>query len=120
MERLLYDRASKEQNRPASSNDFDDELQQRPRLLEEQLLKVLKNCQKVDVLLITGMREEAAIASFSYPVPGGKLLEIGFVASKETRQNPRGCQDDNGCDNKYNKDVKHNGERPCLIFENDM
>ncbi|KAM0716828.1 hypothetical protein Q7P37_007631 [Cladosporium fusiforme] len=120
LHRLLHDRAFKEQHRPALSAYFHRKLQQRPRLLEEQFLQVMKKCKNVDVLLITGMREEAPVAAYSHLVQGGRLLEVRVEASKETRQDRRGCQSDDCRDGKYNEDGKRNNDRPCLMFNNDM
>lgn len=86
LERLLHDRTFKEQHRPALSKYFHEKLQKRPRLLEEQFLRVLNNSQDVDVLLITGMRDEAPVASYSHLGPGSRVLEVRVEASRKTRQ----------------------------------
>jgi len=128
LNRLLWDRAYKEQHRPALTTFFQGQVRQRPRLPEEHFLNVVYGAVDVDVLLITGMRDEAPVAALSHLVPDSRLLEIRVKASEETRRIRRGCQgdDDDGDDNKDSKD-SNNGRsnltaldyRPSLIFDND-
>ncbi|KND88035.1 Adenine phosphoribosyltransferase [Tolypocladium ophioglossoides CBS 100239] len=124
LERLLWDRAYKEQHRPALSTYFQGQVQQRPQLPEEHFLKVVYEAVDVDVLLITGMRDEAPVAALSHLVRGSRLLEVSVRASKETRQVRRGGQgggedvDDNK-DNKGNKVYKDNNNCPTFIFNNE-
>ncbi|RYP85620.1 hypothetical protein DL770_005011 [Monosporascus sp. CRB-9-2] len=132
--RLLRDRVYKEQHRPALTKFFQGQLRQRPRLPEEHFLNVVHGAVGVDVLLITGMRDEAPIAALSHLVPDSRLLEVRVKASEETRRVRRGCHggDDDGDNNKDNKDntdikdikndrsnLKALDYRPCLIFDND-
>jgi len=128
LNRLLRDRAYKEQHRPALTTFFQGRLQQRPRLPEEHFLNVVYGAADVDVLLITGMRDEAPVAALSHLVPDSRLLEIRVKASEETRQVRRGCYggDDDSDNNKDNKDSNNSGSnltaldyRPSLIFDND-
>ncbi len=70
-------------------------MRQRPRLLEEHFLNVVYSAADVNVLLITGMRDEAPVAAFSHLVPDSRLLEIYVKASKETRQVCRECYGSN-------------------------
>ncbi|BCR85816.1 uncharacterized protein ACHE_21274A [Aspergillus chevalieri] len=124
LHRLLQDRAYKEQHRPALTAFFQGQVQRRPRLPEEHFLDVVYGAVDVDVLLITGMRDEAPVAALSHLVPYSRLLEIRVKANKETRRARRGCEsgDDDGDDNKDN-----NGRskltaleyQPSLIFDND-
>lgn len=128
LNRLLCDRAYKEQHRPALTTFFQGQVRQRPRLPEEHFLNVVYGAADVDVLLITGMRDEAPVAAFSHLVPDSRLFEVRVKASEETRRVRRGCHggDDDGGDNKDSKD-KNNGRsnltasdyRPSLIFDND-
>jgi adenine phosphoribosyltransferase len=128
LNRLLRDRAYKEQHRPALTTFFQGQVRQRPRLPEEHFLNVVYGAGDVDVLLITGMRDEAPVATLSHLVPDSRLLEIRVKASEETRRIRRGCHggDDDGNDNKDNKDSNNGGSNltaldyhPCLIFNND-
>ncbi|CAI7604860.1 unnamed protein product [Penicillium glandicola] len=122
LNRLLRDRVYKEQHRPALTTFFHGQLRDRPRLAEENFLDVVHGARDVDVLLITGMRDEAPEAAFSHLVPHSRLLEVRVKASKETRRARRGCLDD-GVDDEDNNDgrpkPKPLGYRPSLIFIND-
>ncbi|RDL36265.1 uncharacterized protein BP5553_06877 [Venustampulla echinocandica] len=124
LNRLLWDRAYKEQHRPALTTFFQGQARQRSRLPEEHFLNVVYSAADVDVLLITGMRDEAPVAALSHLVPDSRLLEIRVKASEETRQVRRGCYGSNN--NSDNKDSNNSGSnltaldyRPSLIFDND-
>ncbi|KAH7176408.1 phosphoribosyl transferase domain protein [Dactylonectria macrodidyma] len=122
LERLLKDRAYKEQHRPALTAFFESQVQQRPRLPEEHFLNIVYSAMDVDVLLVTGMRDEAPVAVLSHLVPGSRLIEVRVQATRETRLVRRVCDDD-GDDN---KDSNYDGfnstaldYRPNFIFDND-
>ncbi|KAH8434459.1 uncharacterized protein LDX57_012106 [Aspergillus melleus] len=96
---LLRDRAYKEKHRPALTKSFQDQVQHRPSLPEEHFLDLVHSNLDVDVLLITGMRDEAPVASFSHLVPEKRLLEIRVECSQKTRRIRRACHgDDNDGD----------------------
>ena len=125
LSRLLWNRAYKEKHRPALTTFFQEQARQRPRLPEEHFLNVVYGAVDVDVLLVTGMRDEAPVAALSHLVLDSRLLEVQVQASKQTRRIRRGCHgdDDDGDDN---KDSNNSGStltaldyRPSLIFEND-
>ncbi|KAI1136306.1 phosphoribosyl transferase domain protein [Hypoxylon sp. FL0543] len=134
--RLLRDRAYKEQHRPALTAFFQDQVQQRPRLLEEHFLNVVHGAADVDVLLITGMRDEAPVVALSHLVPDSRMLDVRVKASKETRRIRRECHsvdgggNDDGEDNSddKNEDEKNYDKsnltaldyRPSLTFDNDV
>lgn len=124
LNRLLRDRAYKEQHRPALTAFFQGQVHHRPRLLQEHFLNVVYGAVDVDVLLITGMRDEAPVAALSHLVPYSRLLEVRVKASKETRRDRRGCDggDDDGDDNKENNNGRSKltalEYRPNLIFDN--
>jgi adenine phosphoribosyltransferase len=120
LRRLLWDRAYKEQHRPTLTKYFENKVRRRPQLLEEQFLQVVENGADMDVLLITGMRDEAPVASYSHLVPDSRLLEVHVEASKYTRQVRRGRQDDGGEDGKDCKGGKDCNEHPSFNFNNDM
>lgn len=82
---LLWDRAYKEQHRPALTAFFQEQARRRPRLPEEHFLDVVHGAADVDVLFITGMRDEAPVAAFSHLVPGSRLLEVHVQASAQAR-----------------------------------
>ncbi|KAK5133839.1 hypothetical protein LTR08_007170 [Meristemomyces frigidus] len=117
LERLLRDRAYKEQHRPALTTYFQDQVRQRPRLPEEHLLDVVHDAA-VDVLFITGMRDEAPVAALSHLVPDSRLLEVSIKASRETRRARRGCQGGDG-DRNDNDSKEDSNDRPSLVFSND-
>lgn len=115
LSRLLLDRAYKEQHRPALTSFFEKQTRQRPRLPEETFLDVVNGAVDADVLLITGMRDEAPVAAFSHLVPESRLLEVHVQASEQTRQVRRGTKDSTNSGSKLTVLDYH----PSLIFEND-
>ncbi|KAL3418708.1 phosphoribosyl transferase domain protein [Phlyctema vagabunda] len=128
LKRLLGDRIYKEQHRPALTSFFQDQVRQRPRLPEEHFLNVVRDGEGVDVLLITGMRDEAPVTTFSPLVPRSRLLDIHVQASEETRCIRRGTHSgaDNGNHSKNSKDSNHGQSkvttldyRPSLTLDND-
>ncbi|PGG96409.1 adenine phosphoribosyltransferase [Helicocarpus griseus UAMH5409] len=126
LNRLLRDRSYKEQHRPALTTFFEDQVRRQPRLPEEHFLSVVHNAMDVDVLLITGMRDEAPIVELSHLVPDSKLLEVRVEVSEHMRWarqsyyggNSNGEDDDNK-DNSGKPNPKALGYRPSLIFNND-
>ncbi|KAJ5958393.1 Higher eukaryotic phosphomevalonate kinase [Penicillium vulpinum] len=126
LDRLLRDRAYKEKHQPALTAFFQNQVQHRPCLPEEHFLNAVNSARDVDVLLITGMRDEAPVAAFSHLVPDSRLLEICVQASKEMRRARRGCHegddntDDSGKDNSNRPKPKPLDYRPSLIFNNDL
>lgn len=125
LSRLLGDRAYKEQHRPALTAFFQKQVRQRHPLPEEHFLNVVYGAVDVDVLLITGMRDEAPVAALSHLVPDSRLLEVQVRASEQTRRIRRGCHggDGDGADNKNSNNSGSNvtalDYRPSLIFHND-
>lgn len=123
--RLLGDRAYKEQHRPALTKYFQDQVCQRPRLPEEHFLNVVYGAEDVDVLLITGMRDEAPVATLSHLVPDSRLLEVHVQASEQTRKSRQECyggdnSDDGSKDNSKSRSSSTALEyRPSLIFDNE-
>ncbi|RAL59880.1 hypothetical protein DID88_000507 [Monilinia fructigena] len=73
LNRLLSDRAYKEQHRPALTKFFQDQVRQRPQLPAEHFQDVVESAAGFDVLFITGMRDEAPVAAFSHLVPGCRV-----------------------------------------------
>ncbi|NKB16270.1 MAG: hypothetical protein HC774_04350 [Sphingomonadales bacterium] len=120
LSRLLRNRAYKEQHRPAVTKFFQEQMRQRPRLPEEHFLNLVYGAVDVDVLLITGMRDEAPVAAFSHLVPDSRLLEVRVQASEQTRRARRGCHssDDNDS-NKCRSNLTAVDYRTSLIFDND-
>ncbi|RFU80835.1 phosphoribosyl transferase domain [Trichoderma arundinaceum] len=128
---LLNDRAYKEQHRPALTAFFQDQVRQRPRLPEEHFLNVVYSAVDVDVLFITGMRDEAPVAALSHLVPDSRLLEVRVKARQETRWARRGphggANGDSGHfkHNRENNGINGNSDSvkidwcPSLILDND-
>ncbi|KAJ3455575.1 hypothetical protein MRS44_017057 [Fusarium solani] len=111
LDRLLRDRAYKEQHRPALTTFFQSQVRQRPQLPEEHFLNVLYEAVDADVLLITGMRDEAPVSTLSHLVPDSRLLE-GY------RDGGDGKNDSKDSDNSRPNPAVLN-YCPTLIFEND-
>lgn len=122
LSRLLSCRRYKEHHRPALTEFYRKRVRQQPQMLKEQFLNVVHDAMDVDVLLITGMRDEAPVATLSYLMINSRLLEVHVQASEETRRIRRGClmdDDGDGC-NRKELDVTALTYRPNLIFDNDM
>ncbi|CAG9942283.1 unnamed protein product [Clonostachys rosea f. rosea IK726] len=129
LNRLLCDRGYKEQHRPALTQFFHEQVQTRPQLPEDQFVRVVRNASDVDVLFITGMRDEAPVATFSQLVPNSKLLELRVQAKEDTRRARREFQDNNGVHcGSWIPDKIHDDEskstvpsyRPDLVMNNDI
>lgn len=128
LKRLIWDRGYKEQHRPDLTMFFQHQVQQRPQLLEEHFLSVVCGAKDVDVLLITGMRDEAPVTGLSHLVPGSRLIEVCVTASEDTRHLRRGSHinhDDDGDKKSYNGKIKSEPSlaardySPSLVFDND-
>ncbi|KAL1873191.1 hypothetical protein Daus18300_004010 [Diaporthe australafricana] len=119
--RLLWDRAYKEQHRPALTAFFQEQARRRPQLPEEHFLDVVSGAAAVDVLFITGMRDEAPVVAFSHLVPGSRLLEVHIQASGKKRRIRRSGH--HGADNVNNEDSTDDPtalyHHPSLTFNND-
>ncbi|RBR26228.1 uncharacterized protein FIESC28_01011 [Fusarium coffeatum] len=92
LDALLRDRAYKEQHRPALTAFFKEQMRQQPRLPEKHFLDMVSEAADMDVLVITGMRDEAPTATLSHLVPNSRLLDIRVTASEKTRQARRKFQ----------------------------
>jgi adenine phosphoribosyltransferase len=109
LERLLCDRGYKEQHRLALTAFFQDQVRRRPRLPEEHFLSEVYGAVDVDVLIITGMRDEAPVAALSHLVPDSRLIEVRVEISEEMRRTGR-----------YTKSNSTAADyRPNLTFTND-
>ncbi|KAL4868422.1 hypothetical protein BDV12DRAFT_209237 [Aspergillus spectabilis] len=114
LNRLLRDRSYKEEHRLAMTTFFENQVRHRPQLPEDHFLKVVYDAAEVDVLVITGMRDEAPVASFSHWVPDSRLLEVRVITSENMRRARRGCHDgDDEAGDTDNKDYQ-----PSLTFNN--
>jgi adenine phosphoribosyltransferase len=125
LNRLFWDRTYKEQHRPALTSYFQDQVRQRPQLPEEHFLSAVHGATGFDVLFITGMRDEAPVASLSHLVPRSRLLEVCVKINEKTRYARKvHVEVEDVVRNKSNENGKANSvaldNRPNLIFSNDM
>ncbi|KAI1132343.1 phosphoribosyl transferase domain protein [Nemania abortiva] len=131
LDRLLHDRAYKEQHRSALTAFFENQVEKQPYLLEEHFLNVVRSASVddlADVIIITGMREDAPVAMLSYFMPATRLLEVRIQASEEARRfrgGGKGNRQNEKGSNKNQKD-NHDGSksttmnyRPDFIFNNE-
>lgn len=81
-------------------------------------MEVLYSAADVDVLFITGMRDEAPVAAFSHLVPSSRLLEVRVKANDKTREARQRYQGD-ACESENKEDGKDGSQRPNIIFNND-
>ncbi|KAL4724537.1 hypothetical protein ACLX1H_007978 [Fusarium chlamydosporum] len=130
---LLVDRAYKEHHRPALAAFFKKQMRRQPWLPEKHFLDVVSDAADMDVLVITGMRDEAPTATLSHLVSNSRLLDIRVIASEKTRQARRKCQandndgqkndgkNDNcgGNDKNYKSHSTALDYRHSLIFDNE-
>ncbi|KAI0197875.1 phosphoribosyl transferase domain protein [Astrocystis sublimbata] len=124
LDRLYWDRAYKEKHRPALTSYFQNQVRQRPRLPEEHFLNLVYGNVDVDVLFITGMRDEAPVASFSHLVSECRMLDVHIKASKRTCQTRRGCHGDDDLRDSNTDNNKPGLElldyHPSLVLDNDI
>jgi hypothetical protein len=121
LHRLLFDRAYKEEHRPALTAFFKAQVQQQPRLPEDHFETIVHSAADLDVLLITGMRDEAPVAAFSHLVPNSRLLEVYVQASEQTQQSRRECHGEcNNDSNRSGSNWKALDHHPSLIFNNEI
>ncbi|KAK7977163.1 phosphoribosyl transferase domain protein [Apiospora saccharicola] len=123
LDRLLGDRLYKEQHRDALTAFFQSQVQQNPNLPEEHFLDLLGGAVDVGVLFITGMRDEAPVATLAHLRPDCRFLDIRVQAEEATRRFRKGLPD---CDKKNlmaNDEQQSNAVgsayRPTLVFDND-
>lgn len=114
LERLLWDRTFNEEHRTALTEYFKVQVQRRPWLPKQHFLEIVHSAANIDVLLITGMRDEAPVATFSSLVPGSRLIEVHVQASEQTRHIRRGWNKDNG-----EPKLTALNDRPGLVFVNE-
>ncbi|KAK6423026.1 hypothetical protein LTR81_004283 [Elasticomyces elasticus] len=85
MTRLLQDRPYKERHRPALTKYYRNQLQQTPHFPEEHFQQLVADAIGIDVLLVTGMRDNAPVVLFSHLAPGSRVIEVRVLASREVR-----------------------------------
>ncbi|KAJ4112489.1 hypothetical protein NW768_011655 [Fusarium equiseti] len=124
LNRLLHDRDYKETHRVRLSGFYQAQLAQRPRLGQEHFLNATKSSD-VDVLFITGLREEAPVSKLWYLVANVRLIDVRIEANDETRNIHRN-RHINGTlivpEDAREVEVKvtSSEHRPCFTFSNNV
>ncbi|KAK8136113.1 hypothetical protein PG984_004053 [Apiospora sp. TS-2023a] len=106
LNRLLHDRACQEQHRLALSEFFETQLRKHPQLRENHFMNTVYEAAnlEVDVLLITGIEDEAPVATLSHLVSGSRVVEVRIQASREARDI---------------RPAESNRGRPTFVFDSD-
>ena len=130
--RLLGDRLYKEQHREALGAFFQRQVQQNPNLPHEHFLDLLPSPDDdPGVLFITGMRDEAPVATLAPLRPDCRFFDIRVEASKETRRSRRGLLEGGATDHAGKDATKSpldgdgqpnamdTGYRPSFVLRND-
>ncbi|KAH6695192.1 phosphoribosyl transferase domain protein [Plectosphaerella plurivora] len=112
LDALLQDRDYKESHRQALTTFYRDQVGQRPRIPEEHFLDAVRSASDVDVVLITGMRDDAPVANFAHLVPDTRVMEVRVYDEEDEREVPPHLLDENSMEEK--QDYK-----PCLEFKNE-
>ncbi|TGO71539.1 hypothetical protein BELL_0561g00010 [Botrytis elliptica] len=118
--RLLLDRSYKEEHRPALTKFYKKQVVDRPRLPMEHFESVVRDSGNLDVLFITGMRDEAPLTNFSHLVPDSRVLDVRVNASRMVLRARKGDHDEEI--KATNLDVPNPSNLnycPSLIFDNE-
>lgn len=104
---------------------FQEQLRQRPALLEEHFLDVVYGAVGEDVLFITGMREEAPVAALAHLVPDSRLLDVHVQANERTRKMRRDghtqtVDSDNDTESGIDIQPENLTYAPDLLFNNNQ
>lgn len=127
LERLLWDRAYKEQHRSDLTDFFQNQVQRQPQLLEKRFLDVVHGAADAHVILITGMRDEAPVATLSHLVPASRLIEVRVKAIDTVREfrqrstviNYSRCVENTKNSSKGRSTLAALNHHPSFIFDND-
>jgi adenine phosphoribosyltransferase/phosphomevalonate kinase len=125
LDRLFSDRAYKEQHRSALTEFFKRQMEQNPEILKEHFQKVVDSAEDVDVLIITGMRDEAPVATYSHLVPRKRVAEVNVRAHEQTvRIRREGYGDDRKSSGSLegrfgDRNLTATDSHPSFIFENE-
>ncbi|KAL8362969.1 hypothetical protein RB601_008979 [Gaeumannomyces tritici] len=117
--RLLMDdnRDYKEQHRAAMAAFYSAQLAARPGLPEEVFAELASSVGTAEVLFVTGMRDEAPVATRAHLVPWARVIEVRVAATPELLAMRRGV---------HAATTVNGGPtvapppdwRPCLVFDN--
>ncbi|EEP80673.1 conserved hypothetical protein [Uncinocarpus reesii 1704] len=117
LKRLLQDRAYKAQHRSALTDFFQNQVQRQPLLPEKHFLDVVHDAADANVILITGMRDEAPVATLSRLVPASRLIEVRIKATDTARElRGESTVKDSSKDRSTLTALNHH---PSFIFDND-
>ncbi|SMR60596.1 unnamed protein product [Zymoseptoria tritici ST99CH_1E4] len=115
LKRLLEAGEYKEDHRLELTAYYKAQVQQRPQLPVEHFLDVVQQAGDVDVLFITGMRDEAPVASFAHLVSESRLIEVNVQACGESRRDRGGViAGDDAIPEQGGK------SKPTLVFRNEV
>jgi len=120
LQALLSDRTYKEQHRPALTEYFTRRVQQSAQLPVEQFLHAFQGAADADVLFITGMRDQAPVATFSHLVSNSRLLEVHVLSSQKTRNARRGYPLDENEFDRHQTHSKTMPTNPDFVFHNEL
>ncbi|KAL4912603.1 hypothetical protein BDW62DRAFT_194147 [Aspergillus aurantiobrunneus] len=127
LDRLLRDRAYKEQHRMDLTDFYQRQVKCRPQLPEEHFLSVVGSTEDADVLFVTGMRDEAPVAVFSPLVPNTQLIEINIKANAETWRTRQGCSSNDCLDRDRQRETRNATSKataldyqPHFVFHNNV
>ncbi|RBR25779.1 uncharacterized protein FIESC28_01409 [Fusarium coffeatum] len=124
LNRLLQDRDYKETHRASLSAFYQVQLEERPQLGQDHFLDAVAS-SAVDVLFITGLREEAPVSTLWHLVPNARLIDVRIEANDETRNIHRNRhmnrsfvipEDASEVEDKFTSSEY----RPCFIFNNNV
>jgi adenine/guanine phosphoribosyltransferase-like PRPP-binding protein len=103
---------------------FQQQLKGRPRLAEEHFVNAVRSAN-VDVLFITGMRDEAPVARLWHLVPDIRLVDVHVEASQKARTFRRqnlsssdSVNHGNTCDRNTTGSSSSSNYRPSFTFDN--
>lgn len=113
---LLDDRAYKEQHRAALTAYWEGQMRFRPNLPQEHFLGIVLDAPDVDVLFVTGIRDEAPVATLGHLVPHSRVIEAMVEASAEVRAGRRGIPNLEDHDEEQHSNNDRDGS--ALIFHN--
>ncbi|KAK4210635.1 hypothetical protein QBC37DRAFT_428487 [Rhypophila decipiens] len=120
LKRLLTEREYKEEHRPALTAFWEKRVGERQNLAEETFINCVYNAavDDVDVLLITGMRDEAPVAKVSHLVPNSRVVEVHVRADNETMRQRRSMMPPASSDDSFDAAPKTLNYIPDFIFDN--
>ncbi|KAM7216766.1 hypothetical protein V8F06_007876 [Rhypophila decipiens] len=124
LNRLLTEREYKEEHRPALTAFWEKKVGERQNLGKETFLNCVYNAavDDVDVLLITGMRDEAPVAKVSHLVPNSRVVEVHVRADNETMRQRRslGALPPASSDDSFDAAPRTLNYIPDFIFDNNV